>query len=80
MAQTDMPLAELLTHLDRLAQHSLALWDMPTNAQARLINVSENATYLVEADGGWKAVLRIHRETVSHPPRRSNASWPGSRR
>ena len=62
MAQTDMPLAELLTYLDRLAQQSLVLWDMPTNAQSRLINVSENATYLVEADGGYKAILRIHRE------------------
>ncbi|MFD0859818.1 phosphotransferase enzyme family protein [Roseovarius aquimarinus] len=62
MAQTDMPLAELLIHLEKLAQQSLGLWDMPPNARARLINVSENATYLVEADGGWKAVLRIHRE------------------
>ncbi|MFX0541189.1 phosphotransferase enzyme family protein [Roseovarius sp. S4756] len=62
MAQTDMPLADLLIHLERLAQQSLSLWDMPPNARARLINVSENATYLVEADGGWKAVLRIHRE------------------
>ncbi|WP_324752199.1 phosphotransferase enzyme family protein [Roseovarius sp. Pro17] len=62
MAQTDMPLAELLTHLDRLAQQSLTLWDMPANARATLINVSENATYLVEADGGYKAILRIHRE------------------
>ncbi len=62
MAQTDMPLAELLTHLDRLAQQSLTLWDMPANARAKLINVSENATYLVEADGGYKAILRIHRE------------------
>ncbi|MFX0544187.1 phosphotransferase enzyme family protein [Roseovarius sp. S1116L3] len=62
MAQTDMPLADLLIHLERLAQQSLSLWDMPPNARARLINVSENATYLVEADGGWKAILRIHRE------------------
>ncbi len=62
MAQTDMPLANLLTHLDRLAQQSLFLWDMPANARARLINVSENATYLVEADDKYRAVLRIHRE------------------
>ena len=62
MAQTDMPLAELLVHLDKLAQKSLALWEMPPDARATLINVSENATYLVEAQGGWKAVLRIHRE------------------
>lgn len=57
-----MPLEEILGHLDRLAQASLPLWDMPAGAKARLINVSENATYLVEAPGGYKAVLRIHRE------------------
>lgn len=62
MATTDMPLAELLTHLERLAAASLSLWDIPEGAKARLINVSENATYLVEAPNGWKAILRIHRE------------------
>jgi Ser/Thr protein kinase RdoA (MazF antagonist) len=62
MAGTDMPLTELLGHLDRLAQKSLALWDIPPSATARLINVSENATYLVEAEGGFKAILRVHRE------------------
>lgn len=62
MAQSDIPLAELLTHLEKLAEQSLALWEIPPNATARLINVSENATYLVEADRDYKAVLRIHRE------------------
>lgn len=62
MASTDMPLAQLLEHLDRLAQKALALWDIPPNARAKLINVSENATYLVESDDGFKAVLRVHRE------------------
>ncbi|WP_203227996.1 phosphotransferase enzyme family protein [Roseovarius dicentrarchi] len=62
MAQPDMPLAELLTHLDRLAQHSLRLWDIPPGARAHLINVAENATYLVEDGSGYRAILRIHRE------------------
>ncbi len=62
MAGTDMPLEELLKHLQRLAEQSLSLWDMPGNPSVSLINVSENATYLVEADGGYKAILRIHRE------------------
>lgn len=57
-----MPLNELLRHLDRLAQRSLPLWEVPEGAQARLINVSENATYLVEAAGGYRSILRIHRE------------------
>lgn len=62
MSGSDMPLEELLRHLERLAQESLSLWDVPEGASARLINVSENATYLVEAPGGYKSILRIHRE------------------
>lgn len=62
MSGHDMPLEELLKHLDRLANASLGLWDLPDGARARLINVSENATYLVEAAGGYKSILRVHRE------------------
>ncbi|MFV0474131.1 MAG: phosphotransferase enzyme family protein [Pikeienuella sp.] len=62
MTGSNMPLEKLLTHLDRLANEALALWDLPRGARARLINVSENATYLVEAPDGEKAVLRVHRE------------------
>jgi len=61
MATSDMPLEEVLGHLEVLANNSLHLWDIPETARARLINVSENATYLVEADG-YKSVLRVHRE------------------
>jgi Ser/Thr protein kinase RdoA (MazF antagonist) len=62
MSTNDISLEELLGHLQQLATESLALWDVvPSNATARLINVSENATYLVEA-GAWKSILRIHRE------------------
>ena len=62
MAGTDMPLEELLGYLETLANQSLSLWDIPAAATARLINVSENATYLVEAPGGYKSILRVHRE------------------
>lgn len=58
---SDMPLEELLGHLEILANRSLVLWNLPERARAGLINVSENATYLVEAPG-YKSVLRIHRE------------------
>lgn len=61
MPEEDMPLADLLVHLDPLAGKSLALWDLPDGARARLLNVSENVTYLVEAPGGFRAVLRVHR-------------------
>lgn len=56
-----MPLEDLLRHLERLANESLPLWPVPEGARARLINVSENATYLVEADNGFRSILRIHR-------------------
>lgn len=59
--ETTMPLEEVLRHLERLANESLPLWSVPEGAVARLINVSENATYLVEGDGGYRSVLRVHR-------------------
>lgn len=40
---------------------ALNRWDIPAGATARLINVAENHTYLVEADGGFRSVLRVHR-------------------
>lgn len=52
----------LLERLGLLANESLDLWDLPAGATARLINVSENATFVVEAPGNYKSVLRIHRE------------------
>lgn len=60
MAGDSMPLHELLPRLERLANDSLPLWPVPSGAKARLINVSENATYLVEA-GDYRSILRIHR-------------------
>lgn len=62
MAGSEMPLKQLLEHLQRIAEAALDLWDMPLDASVRLLNVSENATYLIEASGGYKSVLRIHRE------------------
>jgi Ser/Thr protein kinase RdoA (MazF antagonist) len=62
MASSDIPYEELLKLIHRLANESLALWDIPAGAEAQLINVSENNTYLVTAPGGFRSVLRVHRE------------------
>ncbi len=76
MSGHDMPLEELLKHLDRLANASLGLWDLPDGVRARLINVSENATYLVEAPGGYKSILRVHRENYhSHRAIECELDW-----
>lgn len=62
MAETAMRLEEQLTHLQTLAERALERWEMPEDARVSLLNVAENTTYLVEASGGYKSVLRIHRE------------------
>lgn len=48
--------------LDELARYSLPLWGIDAEAPCRLINLSENATYLVEPADAPKVVLRLHRE------------------
>lgn len=62
MTELHTPLEDLLRLLDRLANNALTLWEVPEGAKAQLINVSENATYLIEAPNDYKAVLRVHRE------------------
>lgn len=62
MAQTELAQEDLLALLDELANSSLHLWPVPDGARARLINISENATYIVENTGGYRSILRIHRE------------------
>ena len=51
-----------LPALASLAAKALSLWDLPAGATPRLINLSENATYLIEGDGGFRSILRLHRE------------------
>ena len=53
---------EQMARLTRLAQTGLARYDLPGDAQVRLLNLSENATFLVEhAGSGHRSILRVHR-------------------
>jgi Ser/Thr protein kinase RdoA (MazF antagonist) len=45
----------------QIARQALGLYDLPGHASVRLINVSENATYKVEAPSGERWALRVHR-------------------
>lgn len=78
MATNDMPLEQQLKYLEVLANESLCLWDLPDNARARLINVSENATYLVEAAIARRSCASTGKTTIRVAP--SNASWRGRMR
>jgi len=62
MSEIPVPHETLMERLNVLANQSLHRWEVPEDAAARLINVSENATYQVEAKNGFKSVLRIHRQ------------------
>ncbi|MBX2867190.1 MAG: phosphotransferase [Acidiferrobacterales bacterium] len=54
-------IAAQLPVLQNIATQALQLWDqVPHDAEAVLINVSENITFLVRA-AGWRSILRLHR-------------------
>jgi len=73
-----MPMEILLGYLDILANRSLALWEIPDDAEAKRINVSENVTYLVEGTN-WKSILRIHRENYhTHRAIECELEWSGA--
>ncbi|MCY3770055.1 MAG: phosphotransferase [Gammaproteobacteria bacterium] len=75
MTDSEKSMGVLLGHLENLANQSLSLWEVPDDASARLINVSENATYLVEGSH-WKSILRIHRENYhSHRAIECELEW-----
>jgi|TARA_B100001057_G_C22513805_1_gene819026 Ser/Thr protein kinase RdoA (MazF antagonist) len=59
MSLFNLMLRSLLSYLQKLAEQSLSLWDVPEDARMRLINVAENTTYLVDASQGNKAILRV---------------------
>jgi Ser/Thr protein kinase RdoA (MazF antagonist) len=52
---------EKLKQLQRVADAALPCYDLPARACATMINLSENATYRIDA-GGKKWALRVHRE------------------
>ena len=59
----DLPHEERLAAIGRLANAALERYEMPEGAVARLINVSENATYRVDVpESGERWALRVHRE------------------
>lgn len=53
---------EQLPILLELAKQATALYDLPPSLDVKLVNLSENATYKVEAEDGRRWALRIHRD------------------
>ncbi|MBP2454944.1 phosphotransferase enzyme family protein [Mycolicibacterium lutetiense] len=56
----------VITDEIEVAQLALRQYDIGTDATLRLLNLSENATYLVE-DAGTQSILRVHRQDYHRP-------------
>ena len=73
----DLPHDEQLRPLHRLATVALGRYDLPAGAAAHLVNVSENATYRIDAprtDEKW--ALRVHRDGYHrHAAIASELAW-----
>lgn len=70
------PHHERLARLAMLARKALTLWDLPERPSVELVNLSENATYKVEAPDGRLWALRLHREGYhSENAIRSELAW-----
>src|SRR5437762_1948152 len=58
----DLPLSEKLVRLEQVAQAALPHYGIGRDAGVRMINLSENATYRIEASDSRRFALRVHRE------------------
>src|SRR5262249_59988647 len=77
MSATDLSVGgDGLDRVPRCAQRALGQYRCPPAASVRLLNVSENATYLIEDPGAAPSVLRVHRLGYHTPAEiASELSW-----
>lgn len=62
--------------MQALAEKAISHYALPTDVNVKLINLSENATYKIEAPNGQRWALRIHREGYhSRAAIASELSW-----
>jgi Ser/Thr protein kinase RdoA (MazF antagonist) len=52
---------DVVGDLELMVTSSLSCWDLPPDTAVTLLNLSENATFALEAGGGANLVLRVHR-------------------
>jgi len=57
----EMTPGERITHIHALAHHALPLYGMDENAPIKMLNHSENTTFLVSPSGKPSTILRINR-------------------
>lgn len=72
----DLSFPEKLDHLEGVAHRALPQWGFPKDSRVRLLNFTENATYLVEPGDGRKVIMRVQRlPYVSIDSIRTELTW-----
>ena len=77
----EMGQSELIEPLNRLVQEALARWEFSSDVTARLLNISENVTYIIDNPNAnkpemTKTILRVHRENYhTRNAIRSELAW-----
>ena len=67
---------DVLDRVTRCAQRALGEYRCHPGATVRLLNVSENATYLIDDPDAGPSVLRVHRLGYHTPPEiASELAW-----
>ena len=62
--------------LEATADAALKFWDLPCGARSTLVNRAENSTFIVEAPGMERRILRLHRKDYhSLEAIRSELAW-----
>jgi Ser/Thr protein kinase RdoA (MazF antagonist) len=68
--------SEAMHDLERMVGAALAKWNLPENTDVTLLNISENATYLLRTSGAADLILRVHRvDYCSSREIRSELAW-----
>ena len=55
-----LPFEEQKAHFFDVAKRALPLWGYPDDSEFKLLNITENATYLVTHEGYDKLIMRVH--------------------
>ena len=73
----DFTLEEKLAHFTDVGRRALPLWGLPEDSDMKLLNFTENATFLVTPPGSEeKTIMRVHRlDYTSHDSIMTEFAW-----
>jgi Ser/Thr protein kinase RdoA (MazF antagonist) len=76
MSAHDLSAADAVERLEGLARRGLSAYGVGPDATLELLNISENATYLVDDPAGGRTILRVHRRGYhNHAQISSELAW-----